>query len=150
MIINYDFANLTTRQFLSLPEVGNKWIVPADTTLIINLSDNVIENVQKAIEAKGIRYYHLPMEERPHMSIEPLLQAVRLLKEQDALGGHMIVHCLFGNNRSRTVADAFYFVKMGVHRPPMDEDDVNRLIFNCEQGYLPSLAEMEGLLLNLK
>lgn len=53
------------------------------------------------------------VKEGPDMGLENILAAVRELMKADAAGEKVTMHCSFGNNRSRTVAGAFHFKKMG-------------------------------------
>ena len=101
--------------------------------------------VIEAIKSKGATFDWFPTDERP-MALEMVLQAVVKLAEYDQDGSHIIVHCMHGNNRSRTVVEAYHFAKLGFHFEDEYKGSKNHLIWNCEQGYLPPLSEMEQLL----
>ena len=83
------------------------------------------------------------------MDVNAILQAVAKLAEYDKDGTPIIVHCMGGNNRSRTVVEAYHFAKTGTHLEDMYRGYMNHLPYNCENGYLPPLKEMEQLLSSL-
>lgn len=97
------------------------------------------------IHSKGGTFDWFPTEEQP-MDVNAILQAVAKLAKYDKEGTPIIVHCMGGNNRSRTVVEAYHFSKFGTHLEDMYKGYLNHLHYNCESGYLPPLKEMERLL----
>lgn len=141
---DYDFANITVRPFLKLSDVSNPYIF-GETKHVINMCDYREPEVIDLIHSKGATFDWFPTSEYP-MEVELLLNAVAKLTEYDKEGSHIIVHCMGGNNRSRTVVEAFHFAKLGTHLEDEYKGFSNHLIYNCESGYLPPLQEMENLL----
>lgn len=144
-ITDYTFANITARPFLTLNDASNKWIFTDKTKHVIDVCMYREPEVIELIESKGATFDWFPTDERP-MDVEAILSAVQKLCQYDRDGSHIIVHCLHGNNRSRTVVEAFYFAKYCKHFEDEYKGYTNHLIWNCEQGYLPPLPEMEHLL----
>ena len=143
-ITEYQFANITTRPFLTLSDVNNKWIFSDRTKHVIDVCMYREPEVINAIKTKGVSFDWFPTDERP-MDLDMILLAVAKLAEYDQDGSHIIVQCLHGNNRSRTVVEAYHFAKLGTHFEDECKGSKNHLIWNCEQGYLPPLPEMEHL-----
>lgn len=148
-ITNYTFANITARPFLTLNDANNPWILTDSTKHIIDVCMYREPELQELFRAKGITFDWFPTDEQP-MNLDMILKAVAILAEYDRDGSHIIVHCLGGNNRSRTVVEAFHFVKLGTHFEDEYKGCTNHLIWNCEQGNLPPLSEMEELLTKIK
>jgi len=145
IIMTYDFANIEVRPFLTLSDVNNKWIF-GNTKHVVNVSTYREPEVIDTIISKGATFDWFPTEERP-MDVNAILKAVKTLCQYDCDGSHILVHCMGGNNRSRTIVEAFYFTKCGQHFDDEYKGSKNHLIWNCEQGYLAPLSEMEQLLL---
>lgn len=55
----------------------------------------------------------------------------------------MIVHCDFGQHRSRLVIEAFYYAKFGEHFVDEYKGYVNHLIYDCGMSHLPLLEYVE-------
>lgn len=143
-ITDYTFANITTRPFMTLSDVNNKWIF-RDTKHVIDVCMTRASEVVDLIQSKGATFDWFPTDERP-MNLDMILQAVAKLAEYDKDGSHIVVDCMYGNNRSRTVVEAYHFAKLGTHFEDEYRDCKNHLIWNCQNGYLPPLSEMERLL----
>ena len=148
-ITEYSFANITARPFMTLNDACNKWIFTDKTKHVIDVCMYREPEVIELIESKGATFDWFPTDERP-MDLDMVLLAVRQLSRYDRDGSHIIVNCLHGNNRSRTVVEAFHFAKLGTHFEDEYKGCTNHLIWNCEQGYLPPLSEMEKLLTKIK
>lgn len=142
--MHYDFANIEVRPFLKLSDVNNPYIF-GETKHVINVCDYREPEVIELLHSKCATFDWFPTEEQP-MDVNAILQTVAKLAEYDKDGGHIIVHCMGGNNRSRTVVEAFHFAKFGTHIEDMYRGYKNHLHYNCESGYLPPLKEMERLL----
>lgn len=141
---NYDFANITVRPFLKLSDVNNPYIF-GETKHVINVCDYREPEVIDLIHSKGATFDWFPTEEQP-MDVDAILHAVAKLAEYDKDGTPIIMHCMGGNNRSRTVVEAYHFAKTGTHLEDMYRGHLNHLHYNCESGYLPPIKEMERLL----
>lgn len=144
-ITDYTFANITARPFMTVGDANNKWILTEDTKHVINVCMHQSQEAIELIKAKGATYDWFPTDERP-MDVDVVLQAVAKLAEYDRDGSHIIVHCLHGNNRSRTVVEAYHYAKLGTHYEDEYQGYMNHLIWNCAKGYLPPLQEMEKML----
>lgn len=146
----YSFANLTVRNFPTIPELNHPYIY-GGVQLIVNVSGHEYpKEILKIIQDKGIEWYHFPLEEDvPDMGMANILAAVKVLEKADIDGKKVVLHCQFGNNRSRTVAEAFHFRKMGFHLDDEYKGYSNHLIYNCESGHLPELSTVEELLRDL-
>lgn len=144
---NYDFANITVRPFLKLSDVNNPYIY-GDTKHVINMCDYREPEVIDLIESKGATFDWFPTEEQP-MDVNAILQAVAKLFEYDRDGSPIIVHCLGGNNRSRTVVEAYHFAKLGRHLEDEYKGYPNHLLYNCGEGFLPLIKEMGKKLFRL-
>lgn len=144
--MHYDFANIEVRPFLKLSDVNNPYIF-GETKHVINMCDYREPEVIDLIYAKGGTFDWFPTGERP-MDVELLLNAVAKLAEYDKDGGHIIVHCMGGNNRSRTVVEAFHYIKTGAQFNDEYKGYPNHLLYNCGEGYLPPFEAFEKLLIN--
>jgi len=142
--MHYDFANIEVRPFLKLSDVNNPYIF-GETKHVINVCDYREPEVIDLLHSKGATFDWFPTEEQP-MDVDAILHAVAILAEYDKDGTPIIVHCMGGNNRSRTVVEAYHFAKTGTHLEDMYRGYMNHLHYNCESGYLPPLKEMERLL----
>ena len=146
------------------PEVVHKFDV------IINVSDEHIWENQK--EAK--EYYWFPMSEcNDNMGIHSLYAAMTILHNSEMHHKKVLLHCHAGVNRSVTVANAYYFMRTGLHQQreivdrkteleinsmfvdengdpvEFERDDRNRFEQNSAFGHLPSINRIEKFLTKL-
>ena len=140
----YSFAHITIRPFLKLSDVNNPNIF-GETKHVINMCDYRDPEVIDLIHSKGGTFDWFPTDEQP-MDVNAILQAVAKLEVYDKDGTPIILHCMGGNNRSRTVVEAYHFAKFGTHLEDVYKGYLNHLHYNCESGFLPPLKEMERLL----
>ena len=122
----------------------NKYIVTEDLKQIINVSTRSFGKPLKYFTERKLIARHLPlMEENGDMGLGNLLKAVSFLLYWDKADRRSIVCCDFGNNRSRTVVEAFHYAKFGFHFEDEYHGYKNHLIYNCECKHLPPLHEVE-------
>ena len=145
---SYPFAKLIVTGFPTMADLNNKWIFPLDVKVIINVSGHEYpKDVAAILSRRGIKTYHFPLvEEGIDMGMDNILSAVKVLQEADSMGEKAVLHCTCGNNRSRTVAEAFCYTKTGELLSDEYKGYMNHLEYNCETGHLPDLATMKGLL----
>ena len=146
--------------------------------IVINVSDeNINIRTYKKYAMYGIQYYWFPMNEiskTSNIGINSVFGALNILFEAEKDGKIALVHCHAGVNRSRTIIDAYYYMRTNKHLndtiPEIDEsfwemfnienseDSIltgysnNRLVENCNSGNLPVLRKFEKFLhlLNLQ
>lgn len=140
----YSFAKITVRPFLKLSDVNNPYIF-GETKHVISMCAHREPEVIDLIHSKGGTFDWFPTEEQP-MDVNAILQAVAKLTEYDKDGGHIIVHCMGGNNRSRTVVEAYHFAKTGTHLEDEYKGYPNHLLYNCGEGFLPPIKDMEKMI----
>ena len=145
--MKYDFANITVRPFLKLSDVNNPYIF-GETKHVINMCDYREPEVIDLIQSKGATFDWFPTDEEP-MDQDMILKAVAKLFEYDRDNSPIIVHCLGGNNRSRTVVEAYHFAKLGRHLEDEYKGYPNHLLYNCGEGFLPLIKEMGKKLFRL-
>lgn len=138
---------LQARSFPTLEELHNPYIY-GRVAIVVNVSERKYpEEILHEFKRMGIRCHHYPLVETPgDMGWTNVLRAVRVLEKADNDGISAVVHCGLGNNRSRVVAEAFYFRKMGFHLEDEYKGCLNHLVFNCQAGHLPRLSEAEARL----
>ena len=140
----YSFAKITVRPFLKLSDVNNPYIF-GETKHVINMCAHREPEVIDLIHSKGGTFDWFPTEEQP-MDVNAILQAVAKLAEYDKDGTPIIVHCMGGNNRSRTVVEAYHFAKTGTHLEDEYKGYPNHLLYNCGEGFLPPIKDMEKMI----
>lgn len=146
----YDFAQLQARWYPSQVEINNQYIY-GNIRCVVNVSEKPYsDELICAFKRCGISYFQFPLNETTEdMGLENILKAVSVLEEADKNGFPAIVHCDWGNNRSRVVAEAFYFRKTGSHFEDEYKGAKNHLVYNCNEGHLPSLQIIENKLKNI-
>lgn len=146
----YQFSKISARCFPTIADLNNPWIYPKDVAAIVNVSQNFDEHIAKEIERRGMIYHHCPLDEEVNdIGWENIIKATRILLSLDNEGKRMVVHCDFGQHRSRLVIEAFHYAKFGKHLIDSYKGYDNHLIYDCCSGYLPSLKEVEDYLINL-
>lgn len=146
----YQFAPISARCFPTINDINNPWIFPKDVVIVINVSKKFDSQIAKELETRGIEYCHFPIyEEVDDIGWENIKKVVELLLKYDAEGKRMVVHCDYGQHRSRLVIEAFYFAKYGKHFVDEYKGYDNRIIYNCKMRYLPLLEKVEQELLCL-
>lgn len=89
------------------------------------------------LQDRGISIVYISLkEEVDGMSSGKICEAVKLLLEYDQNGERAIVHCDFGQNRSRTIVEAFYYAKFGEHFQDEYKGYFNHLICNCNRNFI--------------
>ena len=148
---SYSFAKVSARGRLTDADYNNKYILTEDLKYIINVSERRLGRPFTFFKQRNLIAKNLPMkEEYGAMDLLSLKLAVHFLILCEKEGKRSIVCCDFGNNRSRTVIEAFHYVKMGYHFEDEYKGCFNHLIYNCEAGFLPHLADVEHELRRLR
>jgi len=74
---------------------------------IIDLTDNSKEYEQPAVEAAGLRYVNIPMEDKSYPSIEQINLFLKVV--DDPATGKFFVHCAGGRHRTGVVGAVYRF-----------------------------------------
>lgn len=143
----YSFARVAVMGMPTCHDIDNMFIF-GEVSRLINVSGHYYTmDVAQSLEEHGITVYDLPLvEEGPDMGLNNILEAVKILMEADSDGERVIVHCYCGNNRSRTVIEAFHFAKLGKHLEDEYRGEFNHLLYNSKKGHLPPIEMLENLL----
>ena len=141
---SYTFSKVSARGYLTEADYNNKYIFTDDLSLIINVSERDFERPLEFFQERNITAKFMPLTEKDgDMGYLSLLDAIKILLDNDRKGHRSIVCCAFGVNRSRTVIEAFHYAKMGYHLEDEYEGYQNHLICNCESGFLPPIEKVE-------
>jgi len=74
---------------------------------IIDLTDNSKEYEQPAVEAAGLRYINIPMEDKSTPSMDQINQFLKVI--DDPATGKFFVHCAGGRHRTGVVGAVYRF-----------------------------------------
>ena len=74
---------------------------------IIDLTDNSREYEQPAVEAAGLRYVNIPMEDKSYPSMDQINQFLKIVN--DPATGKFFVHCAGGRHRTGVVGAVYRF-----------------------------------------
>lgn len=147
----YKFAKISARCFPNMTDLTNHWIFPKDVAVVVNVSQRFDESIASQIAKRGAEYFHFPLDEEvDDIGLKNIIKAVEILLKYDAQDKRMVVHCDYGQHRSRLVVEAFHYAKFGEHYIDSYKGYDNRLIYNSFTHHLPPLKDMERVLASLK
>lgn len=140
----YKFAKISARCFPTIADLNNPWIFPADVAVVISVTPHYESKVVEAMQEKGISFYHFPLEEEvDDIGWGNVKHAVEVLLRYDKEDKRMVVHCDFGQHRSRLVIEAFHYAKYREHFADEYKGFANHLIYDCMSHHLPELSIVE-------
>jgi len=157
-------ANLKVERFPTPKECKEM-----DYDVIINVSDEFIDGCMKLALEGGKRYYWFPLNEcTSNMGTNSMYGALQIISNCEKEGKKVFIHCHAGANRSPMIADCYYYMRTGEHRPEKETnpqlkeelnelfgkpkdfvseiDGMNCLEMNCYAKHLPPLKKMEEFL----
>ena len=112
--------------------------------MVVNVSQRFDEHIANELAKRGVEYHHLPLDEEVNdIGWKNIKKAVVIILQADKEGKRVVVHCDFGQHRSRLVVEAFHFAKFGTHFSDSYHDYDNHLIYNCRCNHLPPLEVVE-------
>lgn len=140
----YKFAKIAARNFPTIADLNNPWIFQEDVVGVMSVTPRYDAQIVEVMQTKGIEFFHFPLEEEvDDIGWENVKRAVEVLLRYNKEDKRMIVHCDFGQHRSRLVIEAFYYAKFGEHFVDEYKGYVNHLIYDCSMSYLPPLEYVE-------
>lgn len=147
--MRYPFSDLDVRAYPTVRDLDNPYIF-GNVRVVINVSEHRYPlRMRLKMRRMGLRTYHLPLkEEGCDMGLDNIIAAVKILMDADRCGEKVILHCMCGTNRSRTVAEAFSYAKTGEHFSDGYRGQFNHLKYNSLAGHLPPMDEIEGRLID--
>jgi protein tyrosine/serine phosphatase len=114
---NPNFPNVKIKNFGQMDDRFYRGARPKDEDLkalaalgvktIIDLTDNSREYEQPAVEAAGMRYVNIPMEDKSYPSIEQVNQFLKVIDDPET--GKFFVHCAGGRHRTGVVGAVYRF-----------------------------------------
>ncbi len=148
----YRFAPIAAREYPTLSILDNPYVW-GGVGFCLNVSEKPYSpEILEALKGKGIEWRHIPVSETD-FSVSwagALHYGIRELAEAHSDGKMVIVHCDFGNNRSRTFIEAFHLFLTGKELLDEYKGEINHLAYNCRIGHLASLEEEEANILSLR
>ena len=146
----YDFADISVREYPTLHLLNHPFIW-GGVRFCVNMSEKPYStDLVKAMAEHDIDWIHCPVSEEPGSCWQDsLLSAIPPMISAYRSGWKQIVHCDFGNNRSRTFVEALYYCLHGEHIEDEYRGEVNQLAYNCKIGHLLPLTETESLLTSI-
>lgn len=148
---SYAFAPIVAREYPTVQILDNPYIW-GGVQLSINVSEKPYSpELLAAMQEKGISWFGCGVsEDEGEDWLNALKMGLRVMLTAYLSGMKIIVHCDFGNNRSRTFVEAFYYVLKGEHFHDEYKGEYNHLTYNCKQGHLPPVPELEKQLDDLR
>ena len=148
---NYVFAPIAAREYPTVQLLDNPYIW-GGVKLSINVSEKPYSaELMAAMQKHGISWFGCGVSEDEGADwFDALRWALRIMVTSYMTGIKMVVHCDFGNNRSRTFVEAFYYVLKGEQFHDEYKGEINHLVYNCKQGHLPPVEELEKHLDDLR
>lgn len=148
----YGFAPIAAREYPTVKMLDHPYIW-GGVRYCVNVSEKPYSpDLESAMMERGIEWLFCPLsEEKPAREdwTGPVYSAVSGLCQAYKDGKKMVVHCDFGNNRSRTLVEAFHYCLFGKHLEDEYKGEVNHLVYNSKVGHLPPLEKLEKGLLSL-
>jgi hypothetical protein len=118
------------------------------------VSDEYHAALAQTLLARGKPTHWFPLGEFWGLSLASIYGALFILWEAEQRQQRVYLHCHAGVNRSQTVADCYYFLRTGKHRPrrawARGPQTANALQRNSDHHALPPLAVMEAWLQALR
>lgn len=147
----YAFAQIAAREYPTVNILDNPYIW-GGVQVCINVSEKPYSaELCDAMKQRGISWLACPVSEDPgDLWLDALRTALLAMITAYVSDIKMIVHCDFGNNRSRTFVEAFYYVLKDEQFHDEYKGEYNHLVYNCKQGHLPPVEETEGFLDSLR
>jgi hypothetical protein len=127
-----------------------------DYDIVINVSDYIDHTLHHKFAAHGVPAYWLPLGETYGFPLENIFGTMSVLWYAEHDDKSVFMHCTAGRNRSVCIADCYYYLRTGEHRPDNSEAVVygrnkgNKLILNVNDNQLPGIYRMENFLENCK
>lgn len=121
--------------------------------VIINVSDEYYPGIDEVHARTRLCQVHwFAMSEfKKDMGLNAIFQSIIILWYAEQKGDSVYLHCHMGNNRSWTVAAAYYFFRTGEHMHRTTRRGyINKLHQNCAEGMLPPIMEMERFLIAVR
>ena len=140
----YTFAPIAAREYPSLRLLDNPYIW-GGVRFCVNVSEKpYTADLVKALRDRGIEWIYCPVSEADGAQwLDSLIVALPRMLYTYESGLKQIVHCDFGNNRSRSFVEALYFKIRGEQLADEYKGEFNHLIYNCKVGHLPELSVTE-------
>lgn len=149
---SYDFAPIAAREYPTVKMLDHPYIWKG-VVFCVNVSETPYSpELEEAMKARDIEWIHCPLSEETPTWCDwegPLYYAVQMLAQAYYDGKKMVVHCDFGNNRSRTLVEALYYLLRREQLRDEYKGEINHLAYNCKAGHLPSIGEVEKELVSL-
>lgn len=146
----YAFASIAAREYPTIALLDNPYIW-GGVRFCVNVSERRYPvELAKALADHGIDWIHCPIsEEDGEQWLDAFMTALPRMLYACKTGLKQVVHCDFGNNRSRSLIEALYFCLHHEHLADEYKGELNHLIYNCRIHHLPDLAQTESVLLSL-
>lgn len=131
----------------SFPYQFNSNFDAAKYDIVINVSDEWDREIEIKLKQQDCETYWFPMNEcKKDIGLNSVYAALRILYHAETNNKSVYLHCHAGANRSPTIFAAYFYMRTGKHLEENKGGYINRLVANCNRGYLPPKAEMEQFL----
>ena len=139
----YSFAPISAREYPSVTILDHPYIW-SGVSFCINVSEEPYSSeLVEALKGHSIEWVHLPVSEELgsdwtsalEMALPKMYEAYSARKKQ-------VVHCDFGNNRSRTFVEALFYLLTREQFKDGYKGEVNHLVYNSKRGHLPPIEEI--------
>jgi hypothetical protein len=147
---NYSFAPISAREYPTVRLLDNPYIW-GGVQFCVNVSEKAYSyDLSQALKQHGIDWIFCPVsEEEGEQWLDSLVLALPKMLVAYKSGLKQVVHCDFGNNRSRSFVEALYYCLHNEHFQDEYKDEINHLVYNCTIKHLPPLAETEEVIRNI-
>lgn len=147
----YSFAPISAREYPTIRLLDHPFIW-GGVRFCLNVSEKpYTPELETAMTQHGIDWAFCPVSEEMGADWkESMMDGLIALNAAFKDGKKIVVHCDFGNNRSRSFVEAFHYLISGEHLQDEYKGEFNHLFFNCNQGHLPPIAETEKLIISLR
>lgn len=145
---SYTFAPIAAHEYPTIALLDNPYI-RGGVSFCVNVSEKPYPvELAKALVDHGIDWIYCPISEELSAQWSDALMAA-LPKKLDAykMGQKQVVHCDFGNNRSRSFVKAQYYCLHNEHFQDEYKGEINHRAYNFNLHDLPDLTKTETLLM---
>ena len=117
--------------------------------IVVNVSDEFYPDIDARLRSEfGCVTHWFPMNETGHDNgVNSIYGACWVLRLSESAGMSAYLHCHAGRHRSRVVQAAYHFMRSNSHFGGFAFEGYDTALhYDCANGYLPPLCEMEAFL----